>query len=83
MGKGPSFNVKEGPKSGKSKWYYADKEKGPKFVDTEIFFLSIGFVCSEMSLEVQEHLRQKVQIIPYIHVAFNNVLKYFCIGVHI
>lgn len=50
MGNDPSFNLKEGPKSGENKWYYVDKKKGPRYyVETEISFLSIEFVCSEMS----------------------------------
>lgn len=34
-------------------------------------------------LDAREHLRQKIQTVPHIHVAFHNLLKYFCINVHI
>lgn len=45
-GEGPlPFNLKEGLKSKKSKWYHADK-KGPKHqVDIEIFSVSI-WICT-------------------------------------
>lgn len=44
VGKGPSFNLNEGPKSRKSKWYYADKEKGPRY-HVERNFLSVHWIC--------------------------------------